>query len=124
MRNGIMSNYPIPLSLEFNSQDTANIICSYLEKNHQDSILKTILNIDLSFIDYRAQSSNYFIINDVEYVGDNNYILYQKINYYIYNLCKDMDIDDDYETSINFTLNNGLLVFDIIDCERNISDEI
>ena len=35
-----------------------------------------------------------------------------------------MDIDDDYETSINFTLNNGLLVFDIIDCERNISDEI
>ncbi|EFL9656597.1 hypothetical protein IGU62_002101 [Escherichia coli] len=119
-----MSNYPIPLSLEFNSQDTANIICSYLEKNHQDSILKTILNIDLSFIDYRAQSSNYFIINDVEYIGDNNYILYYKINYYIYNLCKDMDIDDDYETSINFTLNNGLLVFDIIDCERNISDEI
>ena len=93
-------------------------------ENHQDSILKTILNIDLSFIDYRAQSSNYFIINDVEYIGDNNYILYYKINYYIYNLCKDMDIDDDYETSINFTLNNGLLVFDIIDCERNISDEI
>lgn len=119
-----MSNYPIPLRLEFNSQDTANIICSYLENNHQDHTLKSILNLDLSFIDYRAQSSNYFIINDVEYIGDNNYILYYKINYYIYNLCKDMDIDDDYETSINFTLNNGLLVFDIIDCERNTSDEL
>lgn len=119
-----MSNYPIPLRLEFNSQDTANIICSYLENNHQDPTLKSILNLDLSFIDYRAQSSNYFIINDVEYIGDNNYILYYKINYYIYNLCKDMDIDDDYETSINFTLNNRLLVFDIIDCKRNTSDEL
>lgn len=124
MRNCYMSNYPIPLRLELNNQDTANIICSYLENNHQDHTLKSILNLDLSFIDYRAQSSNYFIINDVEYIGDNNYILYYKINYYIYNLCKDMDIDDDYETSINFTLNNGLLVFDIIDCERNTSDEL
>ncbi|MET6533605.1 hypothetical protein [Citrobacter freundii] len=99
-------------------------IRTFLENNHQDHTLKSILNLDLSFIDYRAQSSNYFIINDVEYIGDNNYILYYKINYYIYNLCKDMDIDDDYETSINFTLNNGLLVFDIIDCERNTSDEL
>lgn len=118
-----MSTYPIQLNFEAHSQDTANLIYSYLEKNHQDSILKSVLDIDLSFIDYRAQSTGYFIINDVEYVDDDNYILHYKTNYYIYNLCKDMDIDDDYETSINFTLNDGVLVFDMIDGERNILDE-
>ncbi|MFU8908518.1 hypothetical protein ACNARK_17005 [Proteus sp. DFP240708] len=118
-----MSIYSTNLNFSSHGKDTANLICNYLRENHRDASLRDILNIDLSFIDQRAESTDYFVIQDVDHVDGNSYILFYSISYYIYNLCKDMDIDNDYEASINFEAHDNFLEFDIINSERNTIDE-
>lgn len=38
-------------------------------------------------------------------------------------MCKDMDIDDSYSTTVTFEVNDGLLEFDVIDEKRSTLDE-
>ncbi|EFN5703234.1 hypothetical protein M9720_001363 [Escherichia coli] len=118
-----MTTYPFNLTLPTHGKEAEKILYDYLDKNHSDITLKKILDIDLDFIDSRAQSTDYFIIDDIEYLDENIYVLHYSISYFIYNMCKDMDIDDSYSTTVTFEVNDGLLEFNVIDKKRSTLDE-
>lgn len=118
-----MTTYMLPLIFKSHGKDTAKLLQEYFKNNSSDSNLKDILRIDLNFIDSRAQHTDFFVINDVEYIGNNKYTLHYSVDYFIYNLCKDMDINDDFFTAINFEVIGNSLCFDVIEDKRHTLDE-
>lgn len=118
-----MTSYILPMILKSHGKETAKLLQEYFENNRSDSNLKNILSIDLKFIDSRAQHTDFFVINDVEHIYNNKYTLHYSVDYFIYNLCKDMDIVDDFFTAINFDVIDNFLYFDVIEDKRHTLDE-
>lgn len=104
-------------------KQTAAQVQSYLQQHRQDPALIPALNMDLTFISPHARSLNDFAISRVEHLRDNTYVLYYKINYFIFNLCQDMNIEDVYDTSITFDIQDSCLAFNVINNDRDTVDE-
>ncbi|MGK9172631.1 hypothetical protein KXR87_05305 [Yokenella regensburgei] len=118
-----MHIFPLNLTLADNHADSARELQHYLQHNRHSPALIPALNMDLGFISPHARSTNAFDINRVEHLRDTTYVLYYQIHYFIFNLCQDMNIEDSYATSITFTVNDGELVFDVINNDRDTVDE-
>lgn len=118
-----MEHYPITTNISEHNSESAKLLYEILSSNIRDKNLIHILNIDLSFIDNRATASDYIIINKVEHLYDNTYTVHYKLDYNIYNGCKDMDIDGEYETSMNFDVYDDHIDFDLIDNDRSTVEE-
>ncbi|TDX13021.1 hypothetical protein EDF88_4302 [Buttiauxella sp. BIGb0552] len=118
-----MGHYPITTNITEHNNESAKKLFEILSEKIRDRTLVRILNIDLSFIDYRATSSDYIVIQGVEYLYDNTYCIHYTIDYSINNGCKDMYIEDEHETSMNFDVYDVHLDFDLIENVRNTVDE-
>ncbi|AUU90090.1 MULTISPECIES: hypothetical protein [Enterobacteriaceae] len=118
-----MNTFPLPVAIHKHNADSAVQLQHYLEQNRQNPALIPILNMDLTFISPHARSTNDFVISRVEHLHDNTYVLYYQINYFIFNLCQDMNIEDVYETSISFNVVQDYLAFTVIHADRDTVDE-
>ena len=118
-----MNTFPLPVAIHKHNADSAVQLQHYLEQNRQNPALIPILNMDLTFISPHARSTNDFIISKVEHLDGNTWVLYYQINYFIFNLCQDMNIEDVYDTSISFDVHPPYLAFNVINADRDTIDE-
>lgn len=118
-----MEHYPITTNITEHDSESANRLYEILSTKIRDKTLINILNINLSFIDYRATASDYIVINEVIHLQDNTYCVHYTLDYHIYNLCKDMNIDSEHETSMNFEVYDTHIEFDLIDITRDTVNE-
>ncbi|MCL5497154.1 hypothetical protein M5Y49_00385 [Escherichia coli] len=118
-----MNTFPLAIAINAHNADAAAQLHDYLEQNRQNPALIPVLNMDLTFISPHARSTNDFIISKVVHLHDNTYVLYYKINYFIFNLCQDMNIEDVYETTISFSVEHNYLAFTVINTHRDTVDE-
>ncbi|MCT4709228.1 hypothetical protein MUA04_03340 [Enterobacteriaceae bacterium H11S18] len=118
-----MKWYPMTTDFKGHDEFSAAELYDALKFRCTDSALKSILNIDLSFIDYNALPSDEFILERVVHIGSNLYSLHYDINYHIFNLCKDMNLKDFFKTTINFEVYENYLCFDVIDSARDPVEE-
>lgn len=118
-----MEHYPLPTNITEHNSESAELLFDILSNIIKDKSLISILKIDLSFIDPRATASDYIVINEVEHIWDNTYCVHYTLDYYIYNLCKDMDIEGEHETSMNFDVYPNYIEFDLIDIVRDTVEE-
>ncbi|WP_199557436.1 hypothetical protein [Enterobacter roggenkampii] len=118
-----MEYYSITTNITEHNSESAEKLFSILTNNIKDKSLINILKIDLSFIDFRATASDYIVINEVEHICDNTYSVHYTLDYYIYNLCKDMDIEGEHLTAMNFNVYDDHIEFDFIDIVRDTVNE-
>ena len=118
-----MHTFPLTVSIGEPGPESARQLQHFLEQNRQNPTFIPILNMDLTFISPHARSTNDFVISRVEHLHDNTYVLYYQINYFIFNLCQDMNIEDVYETSISFNVVQDYLTFTVIHADRDTVDE-
>lgn len=118
-----MAHYPITTNITEHNSESAKQLFKILSNKIKDKSLINILRIDLSFIDYRATASDYIVINEVEHIFHNTYCVHYTLDYYIYNLCKDMDIDSEHLTTMNFDVYDDHIQFDLIDIDRDTVEE-
>lgn len=118
-----MESYFLETNIIDHGKIAENYLCELFSKNHRDRSLISILTIDLSFIDHRAQSSDYIQITDVEYMYSNTYALHYKLDWFIYNGCVNMDGNGTFETTMTFSVFNGYLEFDTIETSRDTINE-
>ncbi|HKN03546.1 MAG TPA: hypothetical protein VJY31_06315 [Buttiauxella sp.] len=118
-----MKHYPLTTNLLEQGKGAAGQLYETLNAKRNEPLFKSILNMDLRFIDPNALPSDNFKLNEVEHVRDNTYSLHYSIDYFIFNLCKDMNLEDSFPTSINFDVYNDYLAFDVIDNDRDTVDE-
>ena len=118
-----MHTFPLTVSIGEPGPESARQLQHFLEQNRQNPAFIPILNMDLTFISPHARSTNDFVISRVEHLHDNTYVLYYQINYFIFNLCQDMNIEDVYETSISFNVVQDYLAFTVIHADRDTVDE-
>jgi len=75
--------------------------------------------MDLSFLGPNTETEGNVIIDSIEKDNDkNHYHLNYTIPYFAFNGCKDIDINDDYEVTVNFTFDEYEINFDVIETER------
>lgn len=118
-----MHTFPLTVSIGEPGPASARQLQHFLEQSRQDPALIPLLNMDLTFISPHARSTNDFIISKVEHLDGNTWVLYYQINYFIFNLCQDMNIEDVYDTSISFDVHPPYLAFNVINAERDTIDE-
>lgn len=118
-----MEQYPIITNISEHNSESAKQLFEILTNNIKDKSLISILKIDLTFIDFRATASDFIVINEVEHISDNTYCVHYTLDYYIYNLCKDMDIDSEHLTTMNFDVYDDHIQFDLIDIDRDTVEE-
>lgn len=118
-----MNRLAIAITISQHGQETADQLYDFLQENRQNPALIPVLNMDLTFISPHAKSMNNFVIDKVEHLHNNTYSLSYKINYFIFNLCQDMNIEDIYATSLSFTVDDGYLTFNVIESDRDTVDE-
>jgi hypothetical protein len=118
-----MNTFPLTIAINTHNAESAVQVKNYLQQHRQNPALIPLLNMDLIFISPHARSTNNFVISNVEHVRDNTYVLNYQINYFIFNLCQDMNIEDVYATSISFHVEDAYLAFDVIKNERDTVDE-
>lgn len=118
-----MHTFPLPISIGKPGPEWERQLHRYLEQHRQDPELIHIFNMNLAFISPHARSTNDFVISKVEHLHGNTCVLYYKINYFIFNLCQDMNIEDVYATTINFDVHSHYLAFNVINAERDTVDE-
>lgn len=118
-----MKQYPITTNVKEHGKVAARQLYEILNARRTESTLKSVLNIDLRFIDDKALPSDNFVLDEVEHVRDNTYSLHYSIDYFIFNLCKDMNLEDSFPTTINFEVYDDHLNFDVIDNNRDTVDE-
>lgn len=118
-----MHTFPLTISIGEPGPQSARQLQQFLELHRQDPALIPVLNMDLTFISPHARSTNDFVISRVEHLHDNTWVLYYQINYFIFNLCQDMNIEDVYGTTITFDMQDGYLAFNVINNTRDTVDE-
>lgn len=118
-----MEHYSITTNITEHNSESAKLLLKIIGNNSRDKSLINILDIDLSFIDHRATSNGYIIINDVEYLYGNTYCVHYTIDYQIINFCKDMDFEEDYKTSMNIDVYADYISFDKIENSRDTVEE-
>jgi hypothetical protein len=118
-----MNTFPLDITLNKHPAESITQLRQFLQQHRQDPAFIPVLNMDLTFISPHARSLNDFAISKVEHLQGNTYVLYYKINYFIFNLCQDMNIEDVYDTSITFDIQDGCLAFNVINNDRDTVDE-
>lgn len=118
-----MEYYPITTNITEHNSHSAKQLFDILSNSIKDKSLINILEIDLSFIDHKATSSGHIIINEVEYLYENTYCVHYTLDYQIINLCKDMDFDEDHQTSMNIDVHENYIIFDKIEHSRDTVEE-
>ncbi len=118
-----MNIFPLTIAIDAHDADSALTLKNYLQQHRQSPALIPVLNMDLTFISPHARSTNDFVISKVEHLRENTYVLYYQINYFIFNLCQDMNIEDVYDTTITFNIQNDSLAFNVINNDRDTVDE-
>ncbi|MBD9534632.1 hypothetical protein IB227_02055 [Stenotrophomonas sp. STM01] len=87
----------LPQELSGPNEALEDDLKKYLENT--DGILRKVLDLDVSMINDRAVADDYEI-DDIDIDGDEIQIDY-RINYSIYNGCKDWNVVDDDDRSVN-----------------------
>lgn len=118
-----MEYYPITTNIIEHNNESAEQLLGILENNSRDDVLKNVLNIDVTYIEFNAYSHGYITINDVHHHHDNIYTLVYTLDYHINNGCRDRNIDSETEISMNFEVYDDHLSFDVIDHSRDTLDE-
>ena len=100
--------------------------CDILESNIADSFdeLQSYLldgiwqhNDRAEYVDDSLQ------IQEIIHIKDNEYVMHYEYEWYAYFGCRDMDLRDTSERSVNFKLIDGKLVFNFLILERRSTDE-
>lgn len=118
-----MHTFPLTISIGEPGPQSARQLQQFIEDHRQDPAFIPVLNMDLTFISPHARSTNDFVISKVEHLRDNTWVLYYQINYFIFNLCQDMNIEDVYDTTISFDVHPHYLAFNVINADRDTVDE-
>lgn len=118
-----MNTFPLTIAINGRDPQSAVALLDYLAQHRQNPALIPVLNMDLTFISPHAKSLNDFVISKVEHLRENTYVLYYQINYFIFNLCQDMNLEDIYATSLSFTVDDDHLTFNVIESNRDTVDE-
>ncbi|MCG5047653.1 hypothetical protein L2164_02970 [Pectobacterium brasiliense] len=118
-----MERYNRSIIIDGHGRNAESDLYDFLCRNISDDSLHSILKIDVSFIDDRAEAGDYIQLGHVSHHHANTYSLTYTLDYYVFHGCRDMNTEDDYEVTINFTVYDDHIDFDLIDHHRDTYEE-
>ncbi|HCM9717259.1 TPA: hypothetical protein ACIR1F_004794 [Enterobacter roggenkampii] len=97
---------------------TLELLNEYFDTNQYNEDLLDILLVDLTHLGSNTETDGTIFIESVEKGNGDTYHLNYLIPYFVFNGCKDLDISDDQQETVNFTVDESNIYFDIIETEK------
>ena len=121
----MIKSLPHFFDIETADEITLELLNEYFDTNQYNEDLLNILLVDLSHLGANTETEGTIFIESVEKGSNGIYHLNYQIPYFAFNGCKDLDINDDHEETVNFTIDENNIYFDIIETEKAMwPDEI